>query len=90
MIIHRLAYLSRIRNVKPGLLTRSLILDNLTTDTWKSTSKIAKEIPVSTNTITYHLRNLERENVVERNQKNRQWRLTVSPQLDLSEFINQV
>ena len=84
----RLAYLLRIRNVSSGLLTRSLILKELSPSTWVAAADIAKQVPVTSGTVLYHLRNMERENIVEFNKKTRQWRLVELHQVPLSEFID--
>ena len=87
MVIHRLAYLSRIRNVPSGLQTRSQILENLSNEKWYSTAEISQEIPVTSATVLYHLKNMEREDVVKRNSKTRKWRLAEIHQIALTEFI---
>jgi len=54
----------RIRNVQQGLITRSRIIDLLDVTKWKTASDLAKKLPVTAQTVTYHLRNLESEDVV--------------------------
>ena len=83
MIVHRLAYLSRIRNVPNGLATRSKIIDYLSKDQWISTT----EVPVTSGTVLYHLKNMQREDVVERNPKSLKWRLAEVHQIALTEFL---
>jgi len=56
LIIHRLAYLLRLRNVTAA-------------------------------TVAYHLRNMERENVVVHHPKGKGWKLTPVQQTQLSEFL---
>ena len=86
MIIHRLAYLLRIRNVQQGLVTRSLIIDLLDTKKWKTASEVAKKLPVTAATVSYHLRNLENEEVVVRHSK-RGWKIAPIHQTELTEFL---
>ena len=64
MVIHRLAYLLRLRNVQRGLATRSMIIDLLDFTIWKTTTDIANKVPVTATTVAYHLRNMEKEDVV--------------------------
>jgi predicted ArsR family transcriptional regulator len=85
-MIHRLAYLLRIRNVQQGLITRSRIIDLLDVQRWKTATEIANELPVTAQTVTYHLRNLENEDVVVRNPK-RGWRFAPIHQTELTEFL---
>jgi len=84
----RLAYLLRIRNVSSGLHTRSLILKELSSSSGVAAADIAKRIPVTSGTVLYHLRNMERENIVEFNTRTRKWRLVELHQVPLSEFID--
>jgi len=88
VIIHRLAYLSRIRNVPNGLATRSEIINQLSTEKWTSTSDIAKNVPVTAGTVLYHLKNMQREDVVKRNSMTLDWRLTEVQQIALTEFLS--
>lgn len=88
MTIHRLAYLFRIRNVPSGLITRSQILDRLSSEKWQSTTVLAKEIPVTSGTVLYHLKNMEREDVVERDSRTQKWRLAEIHQIKLTEFLS--
>jgi len=87
LTIHRLAYLLRIRNVQQGLITRSAIIELLDTERWMTASQLAKELPVTAGTITYHLRNLESEDVVVHNAKGRGWRVAPIHQTELTEFL---
>ena len=88
MSIHRLAYLLRLRNVHRGLVTRSMIIDALASERWKPTSEIARELPVTSATIAYHLRNMEKEDVVVRHAKGKGWRVAPIHQTELTEFLN--
>ena len=85
--INRLAYLSMIRNVKRGLISRSAILRLLDSRKWTTTSEVAKEVEVTFNTVLYHLRNLEREKVVERDNEGKGWRLGPFEQVQLMQFL---
>ena len=86
--IHRLAYLLRLRNVHRGLVTRSMIIDALDFEKWKTTSSIAVQLPVTTATVAYHLRNMEKEDVVVRNSRGKGWRFAPIHQTELTEFLN--
>ena len=87
MSIHRLAYLLRLRNVSRGLVTRSMIIDELDFEIWKSTSDLASELPVTQATVAYHLRNMEKEDVVVRHSKGKGWRFAPIHQTELTEFL---
>jgi DNA-binding IclR family transcriptional regulator len=52
-----------------------------------STSEITKQVDVTLQTVHYHLRNLERERVVERNPEGKGWRLGPYEQIELMQFI---
>jgi len=86
LTIYRLAYLMRIRNVQQGLITRSRIIDLLDAKKWKAVSDIAKELPITAATVSYHLRNLEKEDVVVHHSK-RGWRVAPIHQTELTEFL---
>ena len=86
MIIHRLAYLLRIRNVQQGLVMRSRIIDLLDLTKWKTATEIAKKLPITAATVSYHLRNLESEDIVVRHSK-RGWRVAPIQQTELTEFL---
>jgi predicted ArsR family transcriptional regulator len=85
--IHRLAYLLRLRNVHRGLVTRSMIIDALDFEMWKSTSSIASEMPITQTTVAYHLRNMEREDIVVHNTKGKGWKFAPSHQTQLTEYL---
>ena len=88
MTIHRLAYLLRLRNVQRGLETRSKIIDNLDSEEWKTPLNISKEVEVTASTIRYHLHNMEREDIVEREPRGNGWRFAPMHQSELTEFIS--
>jgi len=74
---HPKAYLTSKRNVKAGLLSRSKILVVLERER-KSASAIAKEASISYECVTYHLKALKKERLVERLSKTKPftWGLT--------------
>lgn len=77
-----------IRNVRRGLLTRTEIVNLLDYDLWISTADIARQIDLTSPTVLYHLKNLEREDVVERNPEGKGWRFGPYQQSELSQFIS--
>ena len=85
--INRLAYLSRIRNVRRGLVSRTGIIRLLDPIEWTTTSEIAVQVDVTAHTVLYHLRNLERERIVERNPEGKGWRLGPFEQVELLQFL---
>jgi DNA-binding transcriptional ArsR family regulator len=85
--IDRLAYLSMIRNVRRGLLTRTDILKLLDNESWITTSEIAQQVNVTYNTVLYHLKHLLREEVIERD-PSLGWRFGPVQQSDLTEFLS--
>ncbi|MFW9787712.1 MAG: FaeA/PapI family transcriptional regulator [Candidatus Thorarchaeota archaeon] len=85
--INRLAYLSMIRNIRRGLISRTDILMHLDSETWITTTKIAEQVSVTQQTVLYHLRNLEREDVVERDPEGKGWRFGPFQQSELEEFF---
>ncbi len=86
--INRLAYLNLIRNVRRGLISRTEILELLDVMEWTTTSQIADHVKVTGHTVLYHLRNLEREKVVERDTEGKGWRLGPFRQVELMEFLS--
>ena len=77
LALHPKAYLTSKRNVKAGLLSRSKILVVLERER-KSASAIAKEASLSYECVTYHLKTLKKERLVERLTKTKPftWGLT--------------
>lgn len=75
--LHPKAYLTSKRNVKAGLISRSKILVILEKER-KSASAIAKETVLSYECVSYHLRTLKKERLVDRVTKTRPftWGLT--------------
>ena len=86
--IDRLAYLSMIRNVRRGLLTRTNIIRLLDYESWITTSEIARQVDVTYNTVLYHLKHLLREEVVERDPDTGGWRFGPVHQSDLTQFFS--
>ena len=76
-----------IRNVRRGHLTRTSIIKLLDSDNWITTSEIDKQVDVTSHTVLYHLRNLEREKIVERNPEGKGWRLGPIEQVELMQFL---
>ena len=52
-----------------------------------STSDVAKHVEVTAHTVLYHLRNLEREKIVERESEGKGWRLGPFEQAELMDFL---
>ena len=74
---HPKAYLTSKRNVKAGLISRSKILVVLERER-KSASAIAKEASISYECVTYHLKALKKERLVDKLTKTKPftWGLT--------------
>jgi DNA-binding IclR family transcriptional regulator len=81
------AYLLWIANVRRGLITRTEIIDVLSRDEWLSPSKIAEKVRVTAGTVVYHLKNMEREDIVEREPEGSRWRLGPYNQTTLTSFL---
>jgi predicted ArsR family transcriptional regulator len=77
----------RLRNVRRGLVMRSKILENLDKEHWNKTSKIAEIVNITPSTVLYHLRNMEREEIVERSPKGNGWRYSPIQQIELTEYL---
>ena len=75
--LHPKAYLTSKRNVKAGLISRSKILTVLEKER-KTASAIAKEAALSYECVTYHLKTLKKERLVEKLTKTKPftWGLT--------------
>ncbi|MFW9927604.1 MAG: helix-turn-helix domain-containing protein, partial [Candidatus Thorarchaeota archaeon] len=76
-----------MRNVRRGLSSRTEIIEHLNSHTWISTSEIASRIHLTPQTVLYHLRNMEREKIVERDVNNKGWRLGPFEQIELLQFL---
>lgn len=64
-VYHPNAYLSRVRNVKSGLESRTRIL-SLLEESPKTAREIAHQVEISYSTTLHHLHRLEDESIVER------------------------
>jgi predicted ArsR family transcriptional regulator len=87
-MINRMAYLLRLRNVRRGLIMRSRILELLENEQWTATSAIAQNVSITSSTVLYHLKNMEREEIVERDVESRGWRVTPTKQVELTEYLS--
>lgn len=85
---HPNAYLPNIKEVKPGLKSRSKIL-NLLENLPQTTRKIAEGTELTYGNTLYHLRLMERFDVVERDKSNRThiWYQTGSGQQVLNNIL---
>jgi predicted transcriptional regulator len=75
---HPKAYLTSKRNVKAGLISRSKILVVLERER-KSASAIAKEASLSYECVTYHLKTLKKERLVDRLTKTKPFTWALTP-----------
>lgn len=75
--LHPKAYLTSKRNVKAGLISRTKILLVLEGGR-KNARDIAKETALSYNCVTYHLKSMKKDRLVERPSKTKPfaWELT--------------
>jgi predicted transcriptional regulator len=75
--LHPKAYLTSKRNVKAGLVARSKILTILEGGTRKA-GDVAKEAALSYECVTYHLKSMRKDRLVERLSKSKpfSWKLT--------------
>jgi len=85
-LYHPNAYLPNIRDVKPGLKSRSKILRALE-ETPRSAEEIASKAELSYWNTLYHLRLMEANDIVRRDKSKRPqiWRLTGSGQQSLND-----
>ena len=82
-----MSYLHWIRNLPSGLRSRSSILSLLKTDSWTEVSAITEQVAIKHPTVLYHLFNMEREEIVEREPDGFRWKIAMSYQLQLPEFL---
>jgi predicted ArsR family transcriptional regulator len=87
LTLDRRAYLHWIRNLERGLARRTEILRTLSSEEWRTVAEIANNVDVTTATILYHLHNMEREKVVERDPEGRHWKLGAIQQSSLEDFF---
>lgn len=64
-----------------------MIIELLDFKQWKSVSNMASELPVTPATVAYHLRNMEKEEIVERNPKGNGWRFAPIHQTELTDYL---
>lgn len=70
------------------MFSRTHIIEHLDPERWISTSEIASRIHVTSQTVTYHLKNMERERIVERESEGKGWRLGPFEQSELVQFLS--
>ncbi|MHA1587848.1 MAG: winged helix-turn-helix domain-containing protein [Candidatus Thorarchaeota archaeon] len=88
LTIDRRAYLHWIRNIRSGLSTRSAILKELESNKRLSASRISAKVHVTASTVSYHLRNMEREDIVVRDPEGNGWRLGNLDQTVLTDYAS--
>ncbi len=70
------AILRKKRNIKPGVETRTLILEQIRQNA-KTVSEIAKGLNMSYTRVLIHLRNMNKEGIVDKTEeKPHQWSIT--------------
>jgi DNA-binding IclR family transcriptional regulator len=82
-----MAYLLRIRNVRRGLIMRSKILELIDSDKWTIPSALAEKVGITSSTVLYHLKNMEREDIVERDSRGGGWRVSPTQQVELTDYL---
>ena len=80
------AYLFHIRNVRPGIISRTLILEELDKEEWISIPSIGLKLNITANTVRYHLHNMLKERIVERQEDGPGWRLSSIDQTIIPDF----
>ena len=73
MAIDLRAYLRLIRNITRGLITRTKIIAALDHNEWKTVSEIASEVEVGPSTVRYHLKNMQKEEIVKKEEDGPGW-----------------
>ena len=76
--LHPKAYLTSKRNVKAGLISRSKILQALEKER-KSARGIATEAALSYECVTYHLKTMKKERLVDKLTKGRPFTWSLTP-----------
>jgi predicted transcriptional regulator len=70
------AYLRKVQNILPGVMSRTKVI-RILGENWKSATKISKETGLSYKVVTYHLRLMENEKIVNHKSKRpKLWSLT--------------
>lgn len=67
---------------------RSRILGLLSDDEWRLTSTISENVNITASTVLYHLRNMEHEDIVQRNTQGKGWKIKPTQQVELTEFLS--
>jgi predicted ArsR family transcriptional regulator len=80
------AYLYHIRNIRPGIISRTLILNQLDKEEWISIPAIGLKLNITANTVRYHLYNMLKERIVEKQEDGSGWRLSSINQTTLPDF----
>jgi len=84
----RRAFLHWLRNVPRGLRARSRIVTTLEASGNMTVSSVAEQVALDYSTVLYHLHNMKREGVVERNDKDsRMWTLGPSEQTTITDYL---
>ncbi len=78
MGLHPKAYLTSKRNVKAGLFSRSKILSTLEKGR-RSASEVAKETALSYKCVTYHLKAMKKDRLVDKASKGRPFTWSLTP-----------
>ena len=87
MAYHPRAYLAQVRNIRPGLATRTKLLEALEGHPGLTVRELAELTGLSPSAIRRQLANLEREGIVARRGKRPyRWALTGLGQARLTEF----
>ncbi len=88
MAVDRRAFLHWLRNVPRGLRARTKIITILETSGNVTTGSVAEQVALDSSTVLYHLHNMKREGVVERDEKDtRMWILGPSEQTAITDFL---
>ncbi|UCE10108.1 MAG: winged helix-turn-helix transcriptional regulator [Candidatus Thorarchaeota archaeon] len=86
--ISRRAYLHWVNNVRPGLITRTKIILLLEEGIPLSPTEISGSVGVTASTVSHHLFNMEREEIVQRFPEDpKRWTMGPWLQADLSEYL---
>ncbi|MFW9979884.1 MAG: winged helix-turn-helix transcriptional regulator [Candidatus Thorarchaeota archaeon] len=81
------AYLTSLRNISQGLVSRHKITMHMDLEIWQKVSIIASQIGIASSTVRYHLKNMESDGYVEQNPESREWRLLTQDQSQLDAFL---
>jgi len=81
------ARLHWIRNVHKGLMARSNIIRRLERQDWNSVQDLAYDVNLAAATVLYHLHNMHREDIVEKEPQGRRWRMSTRFQTSLADYL---